>query len=110
MALRRMLLRGAVADADDVLDVLDAIDRLAARDAAVRDHRHLWDQIDALAKVLLREFGGPVGGSEGACDMAVRVLREQAIEIERVGKDQNNDGGECHDYRDDDATPRFPEA
>lgn len=62
----------------------DAIDRLAARDAAVRDHRHLWDQIDALAKVLLAEFGGPVGGSEGACQMAVRVLREQKAEIDRL--------------------------
>jgi len=60
----------------------DAIDRLAARDAAVRDHRHLW--VDALAKVLLAEFGGPVGGSEGACQMAVRVLREQKAEIDRL--------------------------
>ena len=36
----------------------------------------LGKQIDALATVLLREFGGPTQ-DESACEMAVRVMREQ---------------------------------
>lgn len=41
-------------------------------------------QINLLAGVLLDEFGGPVEGDGGAGSMAVRLLREQAAEIERL--------------------------
>lgn len=47
-------------------------------DAAARLNR---DDVDELARVLLEEFGGPVG-DEGACGMAIRVLREQRATIE----------------------------
>ena len=39
--------------------------------------KELEGQISDLAKVLLGEFGGPTQ-SESACEMAARVLREQA--------------------------------
>lgn len=45
-----------------------------ARLAAECDHLH--GQIGTLAKVLLEEFGGPTC-DESACEMVVRVLREQ---------------------------------
>jgi chromosome segregation ATPase len=44
---------------------------------------HMEAQIKALADVLIEEFGGPTQ-SESACEMAVRVLREQYQEIERL--------------------------
>jgi hypothetical protein len=37
--------------------------------------------VDELARVLMEEFGGPVG-DEGACETAIRVLREQRATIE----------------------------
>jgi hypothetical protein len=49
---------------------------------------NLAEQIDELAMVILREFGGPVV-SESACEMAVRVLREQKAELERVRASAN---------------------
>ena len=42
---------------------------------------HRGEQIGGLAKVLLEEFGGPQK-SESACDMAVRLLREQRARLE----------------------------
>jgi hypothetical protein len=48
------------------------------------DTVHLKAQIDDLAAVLLAEFGGPA--DESACEMAVRVLREQRAEIEALLK------------------------
>lgn len=44
---------------------------------------HLETEIDQLATVLLDEFGGPVC-SESACEMAVRVLREQKLKLEHL--------------------------
>lgn len=52
---------------------------VAARIAAEREHR-LDAQIETLALILMDEFGGPTK-SESACEMAVRVLREQAARI-----------------------------
>jgi len=43
----------------------------------------LEEQIESLAKVLLQEFGGP-SKDEGACEMAIRLLREQKIEVDRL--------------------------
>ena len=40
-------------------------------------------EIDALAAVLLQEFGGPTQ-NESACEMSVRMLREQKAEIAEV--------------------------
>ena len=49
--------------------------------------RNLEQQIDALAKVLLDEFDGP-DRDESACEMAVRVLREQRADNERLRKER----------------------
>jgi hypothetical protein len=40
-------------------------------------------QISTLASVLLSEFGGPTK-DESACEMAVRLLREQRTQIEQL--------------------------
>lgn len=51
--------------------------------ALVAEVEHLKGQIAPLAQVLMDEFGGPTC-SESACEMAVRVLREQRDEIARL--------------------------
>ena len=58
----------------DASERLDGIDTVAEDTAAA-----LKEQIDALATVLLQEFGGPTC-DESACEMAVRLLRDQATE------------------------------
>lgn len=60
-----------------VLTVCDACERLAQENARLRD-----EQIGSLATVLLDEFNGPTQ-DEGACEMAIRVLREQRAEVTR---------------------------
>jgi hypothetical protein len=57
-------------------DPFDIANRVIAR------AEHLHQQIDALATVLLKEFGGPTQ-DEGACEMAIRVLREQKADARR---------------------------
>lgn len=61
----------------------------AASQAWEREHE-LHSQIAQLATVLLDEFGGPTC-NESACEMAVRVLREQQAEIERLRVEQERD-------------------
>lgn len=47
---------------------------------------HLKSEIDGLAKVLMAEFGGPTAADvdNGACGMAVRLLREFRSERDRL--------------------------
>lgn len=47
-------------------------------------------EIDTLATVLLMEFEGPTQ-NESACEMAVRVLREQRAELAEAGKEGVSD-------------------
>ena len=54
-----------------------------AIDAALEEIARRTGQIDALASVLFGEFGGPIQ-DESACEMAIRVLREQQGEIARL--------------------------
>lgn len=63
----------------------------ASLDERKADVAHLRGEIDELAKVLLEEFGGPVI-SESACQMAVRVLREQRAAANHAAHDTP---GEC---------------
>ena len=66
---------------DQMRDLLATIDALRARYDDADDHRRrLSTQIGVIADVLLQEFGGPTQ-SESACEMAVRVLREQRQRI-----------------------------
>jgi hypothetical protein len=60
-----------------------AAEVLLRRIAAAAELDHMHGQVDALAKVLLEEFGGPTR-SESACEMAVRVLREFRGYVERL--------------------------
>lgn len=46
------------------------------------DRERTRKQIDALAGVLLDEFGGPTQ-DEGACEMAVRLLRTQQADLRK---------------------------
>jgi hypothetical protein len=56
-------------EVDVAADPFDVANRVIAR------AEHIHRQIDALATVLMEEFGGPTQ-NESACEMAVRLLRE----------------------------------
>lgn len=75
------------AEADALMDVQRRMnERLEKELAAARaEMNDLKSQINDLAHVLLTEFGGPTE-DEGACRMAVRVLRDQKAEVERLTK------------------------
>ena len=68
-----------IVNCDHLATILDERERDKAK---AEDWAHLSQQVDALAKVLLEEFGGPTQ-EESACEMAVRVLREQQHQRER---------------------------
>lgn len=61
--------RSTLSPADEMVYALD------------QDVSELSNQIGQLAQVLMDEFGGPTE-NESACEMAIRVLREQKAEIE----------------------------
>ncbi len=54
------------------------------KSAHQKRNEHLDREIDALASVLLQEFGGPTQ-NESACEMAVRLLREFRKRISELG-------------------------
>jgi hypothetical protein len=53
-----------------------------------RDNRPLQEQVDNLSKFLLENFWDRIGeeGSEGAIEMAIRLLRQARVRHGRRGK------------------------